>query len=117
MKKIAKITQTELGKVSKMFAETFNQAKNLGITGIGLGTDTGGGGGTGGAGGGMKFPATGGTTGLSAERRADIMGRIGETNVTNVTVNTGATLGTTTDIEEAVSAALTEAKRRGISVI
>ena len=65
----------------------------------------------------MKFPATGGTTGISADRRAELMGRIGETNVTNVTVNTGATLGTTTDIEEAVSSALTEAKRRGISII
>ena len=115
MKKIARITQTELGKVSQMFKDTFNQAKNLGITGVGLGTDTGTGGGTGG--GGMKFPATGGTTGLSADRRAEIISRMGETNVTNVVVNTGATLGTTTDIEEAVSSALTEAKRRGISII
>ena len=110
LKKLVSITGIELGKLNNMFDETFNKSIK-----IGLGADTSGGNG-GAGGGGVKFPATGGTTGLSAERRADIMGRIGENNVTNINVTTGATLGTTTEIEDAVSRALTEAKRRGITV-
>lgn len=56
------------------------------------------------------FPNT-----LTENRRADILSRIGESSVT-VNVTTGSLLGTEQDVEEAVSKALVQAQKRGISI-
>ena len=113
LKKMASITGIEIDKLMKKYDELFAKSSRIGLSpspaSVSETTSS-----SAGTGGGTVFPATGG---IRPSQREDLLARIGETNVTNVTVNTGSLLGSEADVEEAVSRALVQAQQRGITVI
>lgn len=116
LKKMSSITGIEIDKLMAKYDELFAKSSRIGLTpspasvstttSSSTGTDTGG----------TIFPASGGA-GLPPSQNQNLLNRIGETRVTNVTVNTGSLLGSEADVEEAVSRALVQAQQRGINVI
>ena len=116
LKKMSFITGIEIDKLMAKYDELFAKSSRIGLTpspasvstttSSSTGTDTGG----------TIFPASGGA-GLPPSQNQNLLNRIGETRVTNVTVNTGSLLGSEADVEEAVSRALVQAQQRGINVI
>ena len=117
IKKMSAITGIEIGKINSMYDEMFAKQSRIGLSAPSISSGGGGAGGDGGAGGGLKFPPSGGAA-IPIER--DIGGGLAERRLagggTIITVNTGSTLGTVQEIEEAVAKALQEGARRGINV-
>ena len=100
MAQMSNVIGEDLDFLISKFDETFNKAEKLSKTKIyedavdTTGTKT-------------KLPPTTRTT------REDILSRIGETNIN---VQTGTLLGSEKDVENAVSKAIVEAQKRGITV-
>jgi len=114
LNKLANITGEKIGEINGLFGTLFNNASNLSKVGIDFGVSAGGGAGAGAGGGAgsQKFPTT--TGGLSADRKADIMGRLGETNIV-INNNAGTIIGNDEQFVESVANAYTKAVKRGVT--
>jgi len=115
LEKMAQLTGVKVTDMMKMYDALFAKASQVGLD-VGTGVVGDGAGGGGGAGG-TKFPASGGAF---VPTSTDIGGGLLQRNLgggqTLITVNTGTSLSTASDIQEAVAKALQEGARRGINV-
>jgi TP901 family phage tail tape measure protein len=116
LKKMSSITGIEIDKLMAKYDELFAKSQRIGLSPSPASVSTTTSSSTDGATGGTVFPASVGA-GLPPSQNQNLLNRIGETRVTNVTVNTGSLLGSEADVEEAVSRALVQAQQRGINVI
>ena len=111
LKKMSKITGIEISKLMSEFDKLFDKSSRIGLTPsksaesetTSPADDSGS----------VKFPATGDVVPEFGKDSA--LARFGTTNV--ITVNTGQSLSTAADVEEAVAKALQEGARRGINVV
>ena len=115
LKKMASITGIEIDKLMAKYDELFVKSSRIGLSPSPASVSTTTGSSTDSPSGGTIFPPA-----PFVASSSDIGGGLAQRNLgggqTLITVNTGSTLGTPAEIEEAVAKALQEGARRGINV-